>query len=132
MKTRKYSQADWHQQLVWVQTLTQSLYYAECLPYRECLRLAHLTRRLLELMGEGAVAFTYLKPDGTERHARGTLATGIDPLLDAYEPRAAVKSKRTPDSTEGIYFYWDLEKHQFRTFKSTHLLSIDDDDHGTE
>ena len=52
--------------------------------------------------------------------ARGTLHRGIDPDFDNYKGKGKVK--RDNSNTEGIYTYWDLDRHAFRTFKAFNLV----------
>jgi hypothetical protein len=54
------------------------------------MELAHLTRELLQRLGEGRVWFRYRKEDGTIREAVGTLCPGISDKFDRYEVKGGV------------------------------------------
>lgn len=85
------------------------------------LNRAHMAAAILDKMGKGVAKFIYLKDDGTMRYAQGTLHRGIDPAFDNYESKGDGK-RRDNSNTEGIYTYWDLDRHAFRTFKAFNLI----------
>ena len=92
-----------------------------CMNRSEAMRQAHLTRKLLEAMGQGEVRFVYEKKDGTLREACGTLCHGISEAFDNYE------YKTVPDflNKEVMTFtYWDLDCEDFRSFSGMNLKSI--------
>ena len=91
----------------------------------EAFRKAHLTRELLERLGEGEVKFKYKKQNGDERTAHGTLTTGIDPMFDNHEYKGKNIEKNYAEDTTN-FNYWDLEKHGFRTFSALRLLEINE------
>ena len=98
----------------WVMRLAHQLTEDYGLKQSTALRRAHMTAAVLDRLGKGVARFTYLKDDGSLRSARGTLHRGIDPDFDNYESKGNGK-RRDNSNTEGIYTYWDLEKHAFRT-----------------
>jgi len=104
----------------WVMSLAAHLQEEHNLDQSEALKKAHATFSLLEELHLGIVEFAYRKEDGTTRQARGTLKKGIDPVFDNYEHKD-VRAKRDNNNTEGIYTYWDLDRHGFRTFKAKNL-----------
>ena len=100
-----------------------------CMNRSEAMRQAHLTRKLLEAMGQGEVRFVYEKKDGTLREARGTLCHGISEAFDNYE------YKTVPDflNKEVMTFtYWDLDCEDFRSFSGMRLKSIEENRHDDE
>ena len=94
----------------------------------EAFRRAHLTRELLEKLGQGKVTFQYMKQDGELREAMGTLRWGIDPTTPTTPPQGEAsvtpprRRRREPDSLN--FTYWDLEKHGFRTFSAARIVKI--------
>ena len=99
----------------------------------KAMKLAHMNCSLLHYLGKGVVIFSYRKADGSLRRAKGTLfGDACDEfaraLADFQErhPDGTGKTTRVNSNTEGIYFYWDIEKQGFRTFKAKDLLSIED------
>ena len=115
----------------WVMSLAAHLQEEHNLDQSEALKKAHATFNLLEELHLGIVEFAYRKEgeptpspsrrDGSIRQARGTLKKGIDPVFDNYEHKD-VRAKRDNNNTEGIYTYWDLDRHGFRCFKSNNLV----------
>jgi len=105
----------------WVMRLAHQLTEDYGLKQSNALRRAHMTAAVLGRLGKGVARFTYLKDDGSLRSARGTLHRGIDPDFDNYEGKGNGK-RRDNSNTEGIYTYWDLERHAFRTFKAANLI----------
>ena len=87
----------------------------------EAFRQAHMVRWLLEKLGEGRVVFGYLKYGGVLRVAEGTLCAGIDPAFDNYVRKTVENNHRM----ETLNFtYWDLKKHDFRTFSALRVVWI--------
>ena len=105
----------------WVMRLAHQLTEDYGLKQSNALRRAHMTAAVLDRLGKGVALFVYLKDDGSLRSARGTLRRGIDPDFDNYESKGNGK-RRDNSNTEGIYTYWDLERHAFRTFKAINLI----------
>ena len=105
----------------WVMRLAHQLTEDYGLKQSNALRRAHMTAAVLGRLGKGVARFVYLKDDGSLRSARGTLRRGIDPAFDNYEGKGNGK-RRDNSNTEGIYTYWDLERHAFRTFKAINLI----------
>lgn len=105
----------------WVMTLAAHLQEEHNLELRQALILAHATRSLLDDLHLGIVEFGYIEKDGTTRKARGTLKKGISPAFDSYVSKGT-KNHRDNNNTEGVYFYWDLDKEGFRSFKSINLV----------
>ena len=106
--------------LRWTMQLAHTIQEKEGLTLSQSMRLAALTCKLLQGLGKGVCCFTYMKEDGEVREARGTLHRGIDPDFDNYKGKG--KARRDNSNTEGIYTYWDLDRHAFRTFKAFNLI----------
>lgn len=70
--------------------------------------------RLKEALGEGEVKFSYIKSDGTERVARGTLKSDRLPEL---------KGTGRPTNFD-LLLYFDLDKQSFRCFKKINFIKI--------
>ena len=70
-------------------------------------------------MHNGAVSFTYLKKDGSERTARGTL--NIDTMGQENAPKG-VHTTINDTATR----YYDLNSDGWRSFTNINLVSIDD------
>lgn len=70
--------------------------------------------RLKEALGEGEVKFSYIKSDGTERVARGTLKSDRLP---------EVKGTGRPTNFD-LQLYFDLDKQSFRCFKKVNFIKI--------
>lgn len=70
--------------------------------------------RLKEALGEGDVKFSYIKSDGTERVARGTLKSDRLPEL---------KGTGRPTNFD-LLLYFDLDKQSFRCFKKINFIKI--------
>lgn len=75
---------------------------------------------LKEKMRSGEVTFTYLKKDGSERTARGTLNADI------------MGVENVPKGTGDVYNdnvtrYFDLNSNGWRSFINSELINIDDD-----
>ncbi len=72
----------------WVMELAAFLQDEHDMSKSSAMGLAHLTRELLQRLGEGRVWFEYRKEDGTIREAVGTLCPGISDKFDSYEVKA--------------------------------------------
>lgn len=82
----------------------------------------NLTEALVTLknkMHDGVVTFTYLKKDGSERTAKGTL--NLETMGQDNAPKGT--GFETPDYTTR---YFDMEKSSWRSFTNVNLVSIDD------
>ena len=108
----------------WVMRLAHQLTEDYGLKQSNALRRAHMAAAVLNRLGKGEAEFVFLKDDGSLREARGTLCRGIDPDFDNYKSKGNGKH-RDNSNTEGIYTYWDLERHAFRTFKAINLVQVD-------
>ena len=97
--------------LRWTMQLAHAIQEKDGLTLSQSMRLASLTCKLLQGLGKGVCCFTYMKENGEVREARGTLHRGIKG-----------KARRDNSNTEGIYTYWDLDRHAFRTFKAFNLI----------
>ena len=87
----------------------------------EAFRQAYLVRELLVALGQGEVVFEYVKQNGDERKARGTLCKGISEKYDAYK----YKDKVNRDSYGKLDIaYWDLDKEGFRNFSIANVKGI--------
>lgn len=74
---------------------------------------------LKEKMHYGEAAFTYLKKDGSERTARGTL--NVQVMGKENFPKG-VDYNKNPDVTR----YYDLNSEGWRSFTNINLISIDE------
>lgn len=70
--------------------------------------------RLANAMRKDIEVFIYRKADGSERWATGTLQSDRLP--------AANGSGRTRKPNRTTQVYWDIEKHQFRSFRKANLI----------
>jgi hypothetical protein len=105
----------------WVMELAHHLKREHGVEWRAALCKAHLTRRILRLMGTGVVQFSYRKKDGTMRTARGTLCREASAAFAAYEYVKAVEEVVWPRAT---FSYWDVDKNGFRSFRAEQLKEI--------
>ena len=78
-----------------------------------------LAEQLKNLMRNGKVSFTYVKNDGTERHAIGTLSTDIIPS------ESQPKTDGGRNLSEDILRYYDVEKEGWRSCIKKNIVSID-------
>ena len=112
----------------WVCDLANLLMEEECVTRSDAFKRAYLVRDLLENLGQGKVTFQYMKQNGDEREAMGTLRMGIDPTTPTRPPQGEDSvtpprgRRREPDSLN--FTYWDLEKHGFRTFSAARIVKI--------
>ena len=106
----------------WTLELANWLVAEQGLKRSEAFRKAHLTRRLLGMLGEGEVTFCYKKANGEIRQARGTLCHGISDDFDHYEYKDEDADTFTRVLRRGVYVYFDLDRRAFRTFKAHSLV----------
>jgi len=107
----------------WVLRLAHHISDEYVMGMGKALKLAYMAAAVLNRLGKGEAEFVFLKDDGSLRKVRGTLCRGIDPDFDNYEGKGDGK-RRDNSNTEGIYTYWDLERHAFRTFKAINLIKV--------
>ena len=107
----------------WVMRLAHHMSDEYGMGMGKALKLAYMAAAVLNRLGKGEAEFVFLKDDGSLHSARGTLCRGIDPDFDNYEGKGDGK-RRDNSNTEGIYTYWDLERHAFRTFKAINLIKF--------
>ena len=87
-------------------------------------KCAHAFYRLAEWLAKGLVAFTYMKDDGSIRHAHGTLCDGVSEKFDEWKRKQAEKPKEKEPKGESVMHvikYWDVDKEAFRSFKAENL-----------
>ena len=84
------------------------------LSWGECQNRAWRVARLRAAMQAGPVGFAYLKEDGSERRALGTLNSE----LFQYESKGTGKA-----SGSAVVKYWDIEAGAFRSFRAERLLA---------
>ena len=106
----------------WTLELANWLIAEQGLKRREAFRKAHLTRQLLGMLGEGVVTFRYMKANGEERQARGTLCPGVSVDFDHYVYKDEDADAFTRVLRRGVYVYFDLDRRAFRTFKAQSLI----------
>lgn len=106
----------------WVMELAAFLQDEYDISRTSAMELAHLTRELLQRMGEGKVWFEYRKDDGSIREAVGTLCPGISDKFDRYEVKGDNHGHNRWPCEQ--FVYWDLEREAFRTFKAHKLIKI--------
>ena len=56
-------------------------------------KCAHAIYRLTNELAKGLLEFSYMKDDGTLRHARGTLCDGVSDRFDEWKRKQAEKPK---------------------------------------
>ena len=121
MKRRK-AMSDVSRQLKrWVMELAHYLRDEKDMEYRQAMRKAHLTKKLLKALGEGKVMFTYRKKDGSLRTAHGTLRHGICCEYDAYRYTSQVSEDEEKEWPYSHFAYWDLDCQCFRSFRAEDL-----------
>ena len=76
-----------------------------------------LTKLRMKLR-DGEVKFTFMKKDGSKRHARGTLKQSLIPE----EHRSDDRRKQT---SELVFNYFDLDKEDWRCFRKENFLEIE-------
>ena len=109
---------------IWTLELANWLVAEQGLKRSEAFRKAHLTRRLLGMLGEGEVTFCYMKENGEERQARGTLCHGISDDFDHYVYKDEDADTFTHVRRRGGYVYFDLDRRAFRSFAAKNLVRI--------
>ena len=89
-------------------------------------KCAHAIYRLTNELAKGLLEFSYIKDDGTLRHARGTLCDGVSDRFDEWKRKQAEKPKdkkaKAKTKPREIITYWDLDKEGFRSFKAENFL----------
>ena len=98
----------------WVMELAHYLRDEKYMEFRQAMRKAHLTKKLLKALGEGKVMFTYRKKDGTLRH-------GICREYDAYLCTSQVSEDEGKEWPYSHFAYWDLDRQCFRSFRAEDL-----------
>ena len=112
----------------WVFELANWLMSEKDMGRREAFLKAHLTRRLLDGLGQGVVMFQYRKDDGEIRQARGTLCTGVSEDFDHYEYKRDDSEAFRRADERGAYVYFDLDRRAFRSFAAWRLISVYQDE----
>ena len=100
------------------------LVYQRGIDRSKAFKCTHILYRFAEWLAKGIVAFTYMKDDGSKRHARGTLCDGVSEKFDEWKRKQAEKpkAKEPEDSVKQVMKYWDVDKEAFRSFKAENLL----------
>ena len=91
-------------------------------------KCAHAIYRLTNELAKGLLEFSYMKDDGTLRHARGTLCDGVSDRFDEWKRKQAEKPKdkkaKSKTKPREIITYWDLDKEGFRSFRADRLIEF--------
>ena len=91
-------------------------------------KCAHAIYRLTNELAKGLLEFSYMKNDGTLRHARGTLCDGVSDRFDEWKRKQAEKPKdkkaESKTRPREIITYWDLDKEGFRSFRADRLIEV--------
>ena len=91
-------------------------------------KCAHAIYRLTNELAKGLLEFSYMKDDGTLRHARGTLCDGVSDRFDEWKRKQAEKPKdkkaKAKTRPREIITYWDLDKEGFRSFRADRLMEF--------
>ena len=91
-------------------------------------KCAHAIYRLTNELAKGLLEFSYIKDDGTLRHARGTLCDGVSDRFDEWKRKQAEKPKdkkaESKNKPREIITYWDLDKEGFRSFRADRLIEV--------
>ena len=91
-------------------------------------KCAHAIYRLTNELAKGLLEFSYMKDDGTLRHARGTLCDGVSDRFDEWKRKQAEKPKdkkaESKTKPREIITYWDLDKEGFRSFRADRLMEV--------
>ena len=112
----------------WVFELANWLMSEKDLGRREAFLKAHLTRKLLDGLGQGVVMFQYRKDDGEIRQARGTLCPGVSEDFDHYEYKRDDSEAFQRADERGVYVYFDLDRNAFRSFAAWRLIGVYQDE----
>lgn len=75
-----------------------------------------------KLLHENAVTFSYIKKDGTERHAVGTMKPELLPKAEPAEGAELSAAKHVKHLPEGNVLYYDLDRKGFRSFKFENIV----------
>lgn len=78
-----------------------------------------LNEELRRQMAQGVVTFKYLKSDGSQRTAQGTLCPDLIP--DGHKPRGG----RYNGYEKGFEPYYDVERQGWRSYAPSWLLWIE-------
>ncbi len=108
----------------WTLELANWLMSEKDLERREAFLKAHLTRRLLDGLGQGVVVFQYRKENGEIRQARGTLCPGVSEDFDHYEYKRDDSDAFSRADERGVYVYFDLDRNAFRLFATWRLINV--------
>lgn len=84
-----------------------------------------LNNTLRNLLAKNIVRFTFVKLDGTIRHAVGTRNLDLARAYLHAKPETRDFEIPTPTGEEKPYSYYDLEKKGWRSYKPENLKSID-------
>ena len=91
-------------------------------------KCAHAIYRLTNELAKGLLEFSYMKDDGTLRHACGTLCDGVSDRFDEWKRKQAEKPKdkkaKAKTRPREIITYWDLDKEGFRSFRADRLIEF--------
>ena len=91
-------------------------------------KCAHAIYRLTNELAKGLLEFSYMKDDGTLRHARGTLCDGVSDRFDEWKRKQAERPKdkkaESKNRPREIITYWDLDKEGFRSFRADRLMEV--------
>jgi len=91
-------------------------------------KCAHAIYRLTNELAKGLLEFSYMKDDGTLRHARGTLCDGVSDRFDEWKRKQAEKpmdkKAKAKNKPREIITYWDLDKEGFRSFRADRLIEV--------
>lgn len=82
----------------------------------------NLTEALVSLknkMHEGVATFTYMKKDGSERVAHGTL--NLETMGESNAPKGTAAY-----TNDNVTCYFDMDADGWRSFTNLNLVSIDD------
>jgi len=77
---------------------------------------------ILELAQRGIIRVVFTKTDGSERIMKCTLHPDLLPVDDRYDQSIVEKTRK---ENPNILAVWDVEKHEFRSFRINSIVSID-------
>ena len=108
--------------------LANFLVYKRGFDRSKAFKCAHAIYRLTNELAKGLLEFSYMKDDGTLRHARGTLCDGVSDRFDEWKRKQAEKPKdkkaKAKNKPREIITYWDLDKEGFRSFRADRLIEV--------
>ena len=108
--------------------LANFLVYKRGFDRSKAFKCAHAIYRLTNELAKGLLEFSYMKDDGTLRHARGTLCDGVSDRFDEWKRKQAEKPKdkkaKAKTKPREIITYWDLDKEGFRSFRADRLIEV--------